>query len=139
MTCTVTRGVALEAIQTIGTDTVVGPRQAACLHHLFAKLLIRLLFFGAIGGFGGITVFHALVARYHRPLTHIRLFLPLTFGHRAAESRFWLDLADTSKAESLCRIPSARPVARVLTTRAVAQVSARAHFVVRRGSRTSTS
>jgi hypothetical protein len=76
--------VELEASQTIGTDTIVGPRQDACLHHLSAKLLIRLPFFGEIGGLGGIGVFHALVARYQRPLTHIRrgrLLLWLTFGH----------------------------------------------------------
>jgi hypothetical protein len=121
--------VELEANQTIGTDTIVGPRHAACLHHLFAKLPIRLLFFGAIGGLGGSGVFHALEERYQRPLTHIRLLLRLTFGHRAAASRFRLALAGPSEAESLRPVPSARPVARVLTRRGVAQVSASARLI----------
>jgi hypothetical protein len=64
-------GVELAATQTVGTDTIVGPRQVLCLHHLSLKAPIRLLLRAAIGGFRGIGVFHALVGRYQRPPTHI--------------------------------------------------------------------
>jgi hypothetical protein len=64
--------VELDANHTIGTDTIVGPRQVPRLHQLLLKALIRLLFLGAIGGFCGSGVFQALAARYQRPLTHIR-------------------------------------------------------------------
>jgi hypothetical protein len=72
LTCTVTSGVDVEASHTVGTDTIVGPRQAARLHHLPVKLLIKLALFGAIGGLFGSGVFQALAERYQRPLTHIR-------------------------------------------------------------------
>jgi hypothetical protein len=128
LTCTVTSGVDFEASHTIGTETIVGPRQAACLHHLFAKLLIRLLLLGAIGGFAGRRVFHALVERYHRPLTHIRcgrLLLWLTFGHGAA--------ATASESLLLRWVDSARPAARAPTRRGAAQPIAKAHLIARGG------
>jgi hypothetical protein len=69
--CTVTSGVDLDATQTEGTDTIVGPRQAAFKHHLLLNASIRLLLRDEIGGLGGIGVFQALADRYHLSLTHL--------------------------------------------------------------------
>ena len=70
--CTVTSGVDVEATHTEGTETGVGDRHAAFLHHRSLNALIRLPLFAAIGGFFGMGVFHTLVERYHRAVTHMR-------------------------------------------------------------------
>ena len=72
LTWTVTSGVDVEATHTEGTETGVGDRHAAFLHHRSLNAATRLLLFPATGGFLGMGVFHALVERYHRAVTHMR-------------------------------------------------------------------
>jgi hypothetical protein len=80
---TVTSGVDLDATQTDGTETIVGPRHFASTHHLLLNEFMRLSLLGAIGGFLGIGVFQALAERYHRPSTHPgRVRLEARFMHR---------------------------------------------------------